>query len=225
LNPSSLAFFGRRSRIVTALLLFSCATHLSYVANAAEIVELRSWRDGAWLVADVRAVAVLDERTRSTIESGLPGTLGLFVILEEEGVGTVAQRVVQRSLELDLWGGTALLREGEREHSFYGLAAADSAWSRFDSLKLVRWAELAPDRRYRVSVGLRVRPLGAEDRERVSRWVSRREDGGRRDVSLDVGGLLRHFMGRAAADDDRDAVRDRTEFFRLADLLRKSPDP
>ncbi len=182
-------------------------------------------RSDGWLVAGVQGANLLDLRTRSTIESGLPGTLVLLLAVEEEGGRIVAVRETQRTLELDLWEGTLQLREGDRVVTYFGLAAADSAWSSFQDLRLVQLRELRPGVRYRLHAELMVRPLGVEDRRRVSRWVSRREEGQRRELSLDLGGLLQHFVGRAARGDQEVNARLSSEPFRVEDLLEESSAP
>lgn len=207
--------------VVAVLTALACALP----AASAEIVEVRPWRQDQWLVVNVRATDLLDARTRSTVESGLPGSLGLDLFVEEEGVGVVAESAVQRSLELDLWEGTVQLRESSLTKILPSLAAADSAWSSFEALRLIPWDVLSAEGRYRIHVQLRVRPLGVDDRERVARWVSRSDDGNRRDVRLDVGKLLRHLVGGERSPTEAGVTRSQSAFFRPLDLLREAPEP
>lgn len=212
-------------RWVSAFLVAALVAGLAGVGLAAEgrIVELAPRRDGGWLSVDLRATDLLDARTRSTVESGLPGSCELRLVLEREGRGAVAHRSVRRQLELDLWEEVVWLRGEEVERSFSSLAAADSAWSRFRGLRLKAWSELVADARYRVVARLEVRPLGADERAEMSRWVSRREDQDRRETSFDLGGLLHHFVGGASGREEG-LVR-RTDFFRPAEIRLREEAP
>lgn len=186
------------------------------------ILRLQALRVGDWLSVDLIGSDLLDPRTRSTIEAGLPGSCDLHLVLEREGQGVVAQRRLRRELELDLWEGRVWLRGDESERSFGSLAAADSAWSRFEGIRLRLWRDLTPGGRYRVLARLEVSPLGPDHRREVSRWVSRREDEDRHETSLDLGGLLRYFAGDA--DEDSRLVA-RTEYLRVEELPRAGEQP
>lgn len=168
---------------------------------AASVVDAIPRRSGAWLVVDVITQDLLDERTRSTVESGLPGSCVLHVELQDRDGAISFARTVERSLVFDLWEDVARLTEGARERVFPLLAVADSAWARFDAIPLAPWTSLASQTTYRLRVHLSVQPLGQEERERVSRWVTRSEQDERRAFAVDLGGLVRRFVGGAAREE------------------------
>lgn len=171
-------------------LLFFDAT----LAHAAKVVSAIPRREDGWLVVDVRAAELLDERTRSTVESGLPGSCVLLVELLDSADVVAASRAIERSLAFDLWEDVVRLSEGTQERVFHAMAAADSAWARFDAVRMKPWSALNSGATYRLHVRVHVQPLGSEERERVSRWVSQTEAGERREFAIDVGGLVRRFM-------------------------------
>ena len=170
--------------------------------DAAEVADAIPRRESDWLVVDLRLHDLLDERTRSTVESGLPGSCLVEIELRDATGAARARRTLERSLEVDLWEDVVRLLEGENWRRFDSLAAADSAWSRWEGVRLARWHTLDPRRRYRLRVRILVEPLGAEERERVSRWVSRVERDDRRELSVDLGGLVQRFFGSADAASD-----------------------
>jgi hypothetical protein len=85
--------------------------------------------------------------------------------------------------------------EAGRAFAFPSIAEADSAWSNWSSVRIARWSTLPDGREWHLRVAVHVQPLGAEERERVSKWVSAGDRGDRRDVSIDMGGLVRRFFG------------------------------
>jgi len=194
-------------------------------ATAAELTDVHPWRADGCVVVDVRARDLLDPSTRSTVEAGLPGTLSLSLVLEQEDGEALAERVLQRDLELDIWEGGATLRDDEGSRGFASLAAADSAWANFDALRLAPLHSLSSSERYRVRVRIWVRPLGAEDRRRIARWVSRTESGDRRDVRLDVGQLLQHFVGEREDDTEQGAAQGSSAVFDPSRLASRGLRP
>jgi hypothetical protein len=205
------------------LLLAALGAFGSTKALAGDVLEARPVRSGSWLVVDLRTVDLLDARTRSTVESGLPGTCLLQIELRDDRGAVTARRLVERSLEFDLWENVVRLIEGTQERVFATLAAADSSWSRFEALRLAPWSQLLPQRNYHLRVRLDVVPLGAEERQRVSQWVSRSERGDRRELSLDVGGLVARFLG--GSDAEADATVWRGPDFRLDAVDSREPEP
>lgn len=184
---------------LTFLLLMHCCTPL---ATAARVQSATPRHDDGWLVVDVRTSELLDERTRSTVESGLPGSCVLLVELREGSDTVAATRAIERSLAFDLWENVVRLLEGKQERVFASMAAADSAWSRFDAVRLKPWNTLEIGATYRIQVRVHVQPLGAEERERVSQWVSQSSEGERREFAIDVGGLVKRFMGGSSSGSD-----------------------
>ncbi len=209
--------FSSRALVALALLAALCPS----LAQAARVVGARAYRQAQWLVVDVDTADLLDSRTRSTVESGLPGSCLLQIELRAEGDGTAAMRRVERSLEYDLWEDVVRLREAGREAIFSSLAAADSAWSRFRSMRLARWTSLLPSRSYRLRVRVEVVPLGPRERERVSKWVSEADRGEGREYAIDVGGLVERFLGGGRDESGADTWEGPP--FRLEELLPEGP--
>jgi hypothetical protein len=164
---------------------------------AGRIVELRLFRSGGSLCALVRARDLLDERTRSTVESGLPGTCIYHILLQEQNGRKTAERVVERTLRFDLWNNRYLLEEEADVRTYAMQAEADSALERLSRCDLCPLSRLRGEVEYRVVVRVAVRPLAPEDRERLSRYVSRTSGGGE-EVAFDVGAVFDHLLGGSA---------------------------
>lgn len=175
------------------------------VADAGQVVDAEVRHEGDWLVVDLQLAELLDARTLSTVESGLPGSCLLEVELREQNADAIVIRRLERSLELDLWEDVVRLIEDGRELVFNSIAEADSAWSAWPSLRMAQWSSLSQDRTYQLRVAVHVQPLGSEGRERVSRWVSESKRNDRRDFSIDMGGLVRRFFG--SGEDEVDVWR------------------
>ncbi|RKZ13338.1 hypothetical protein DRQ53_13495 [bacterium] len=182
-------------RTLVRLAVLAVALMSVTVSRAGEVTSADVRREGDWLVVDLQLADLLDERTRSTVESGLPGSCLLEIELRDERGKYSTTRRLERSLEVDLWEDVVRMIESSHELVFRSLAEADSAWSNWSSLRLAQWSSLPQGRTYHLRIGVHVQPLGAEERERVSRWVSAGDRGDRRDVSIDVGGLMRRFFG------------------------------
>ena len=190
------------SCVRSCLVLLVALPLLVDVASAARVVSATPRRVDGWLVVDVHAVDLLDERTRSTVESGLPGSCVLLVELRDSADAVAATHAIERSLALDLWENVVRLTEGGSERVFTALDTADSAWSRFDAVRLRRWGSLNSGATYQLHVSVHVQPLGSEERERVSRWVSQSDEGERREFAIDVGGLVRRFVKGSSSESD-----------------------
>lgn len=183
--------------------------------RAGEVVDAQPRMDGGWLVLDLQLGALLDARTRSTIESGLPGSCLLEIELVDHDGEVSSVRRLERSLEVDLWEDLVRMLEQGRETQFASLAAADSAWAIWSSIPLAPESALDKRSSYSLRIAVEVRPLGSEERDRVSRWVSQSDRDGRRDMSIDMGGLVRRFFG---SSDDEDVAAWRGPQFTIEQL-------
>jgi hypothetical protein len=171
------------------------------IVRAAEIDRARPLECGPWLCAEVRARNLLDAHTRSTIESGLPGTCVYRISLHEQDGPRIAERVLALILRFDVWNeryelqilGSEAPKEEPLMQRFTSLAAADSAWSHVAAARVVRRDRLRPERRYQLRIEALVQPLAAEDRERLSRYVREQSAGTHNDFLIDVGALLWRF--------------------------------
>jgi len=184
----------RSIALLTALILAATSVH------AGRVLEARPHRDDGWLAVTIRTDRLLDERTRSTVESGLPGSARLLLELRDQDDAIAARRAIERVLEFDLWEDVARVREGLDESVFPSIDAADSAWTRFNSIRLLPASEIDADQTYRVLIRIEVESFGTEERERVRRWVSESERGDRRELAFDLGELF----GRLASDADNE---------------------
>jgi len=166
------------------------------VAPAGQVTDVHVYRQKEVLRVDVDARDLLDDRTAMTVDSGLPGTCVYRLRLEDREKRTVAEQWVEMSLRLDLWENVYRLEGTGPPRSFDTLAAADSAWSRLRGHGLVAIDRLQPGAEYRLVVGIAVQPLAPEDRERVSRYVSRNSGGAGEELAIDVGKVVsRLFRG------------------------------
>jgi hypothetical protein len=177
-------------------LLGLCAILLATEARAAgQVVEVRPFLSEGWLRAEIQARDILDERTRSTIQSGLPGTCIYQLNLEDRAGRVVAERYIELTLRFDLWENFYILDDIEGAHTFPTLAAADSALSHRPDCGISAITSLQSDVEYRIIVRIAVRPLAAEDRRRLSRYVSRTSGGGHEEVAIDLSGVFQHILG------------------------------
>lgn len=183
------------TRTLVRLAVLAVALMSVTVSRAGEVVDAQVRQESGWLVADLQLADLLDERTLSTVESGLPGSCLLEVELRDDESDFRVVRRLERTLEVDLWEDVVRMIEAGRELAFASIAEADSAWSNWSSVRIAQWSTLPGDRTWHLRVAVHVQPLGAEERERVSKWVSAGDRGDRRDVSIDMGGLVRRFFG------------------------------
>lgn len=161
---------------------------------AARVDSLAAYRASGWLHCDVVATGLLDARTASTVESGLPGSCVYRIEVQDERGTAIVRREVAMQLRLDLWSGSYLLDGFEGERAFSTRAAADSAWSHPTRVRLAPLEQLRRDRSYRLVARVVVSPLASRDRARLTRYVSQRSGEGSEEFSLDVGGLLDRFL-------------------------------
>lgn len=190
--------------------------------TAGRVVEVEPYRADGWLYVDVHTADLLDPRTRSTVESGLPGHCRLRLELRDPRDEVAVRRVVERVLEFDLWEDVARVRQGSGARAFRSIDTADSAWSRFTGLRLLPWERVDADGRYRLLVQVRVEPFGPEERERVSAYVSESERGDRRELAFDLGGLVGRLVGRGGGEEDGAPVWTSPPF-RPATLPERAP--
>ncbi len=183
---------------------------------AGQITDLRLFRSGGTLHAEVRSRDLLDERTRSTIESGLPGTCLYFFRVEDRAGRAVAEVYVERTLRFDLWENRFLLEGGDQPLSLTSAAEADSAFSHLADRVLGPLHRLPPGKEYRVVVQIAVRPLAPEDRRRLSRYVSRTSGGGGEEVALDLSVVFGRILGEKSKS--RPSIQHTGPYFRVDDL-------
>lgn len=209
-------------RHASALALWTLVVLLAVPVRAGRVLDARPHRDDGWLSVSVRTDRLLDARTRSTVESGLPGSARLLLELRDTSNEVAARRAIERVLEFDLWEGVARVRDGLDETIYPSIAAADSAWARFPAIRLVPFDRVDADEGYRVLIRIEVESFGNEERERVSRYVSESERGDRRELAFDLGGLVGRLVG--SGKDEGDAVW-QSPVFRPADLERPDDTP
>lgn len=185
-------------------------------AATGRIVETRVYLDDGWVRLDLLAEDLLDERTALTIDSGLPGTCVYRLRLENRQRETVIEHYLEQTLRLDLWENIYFLEFRGQEQQFAALAAADSTWSRLEGFPLIRLSGLRPQQDYRLVVQVAVRPLAAEDRERMSRYVQRHSGTGSEELSLDVGALFAGLFGRKGGG--QKVARHEGPWFGIVDL-------
>ncbi|MFQ5601167.1 MAG: DUF4390 domain-containing protein [Candidatus Krumholzibacteriia bacterium] len=175
----------------SVLLLAAAVT----VASAGSVERLKAFRKQGWLQLDLEAKNLLDAKTASTVESGLPGTCVYRIVLEDHDGDPIGQRSLKLSLRLDLWENHYVLQGPGGSTRFATLTAADSAWSDIRGVRLLPLDRLLPGEEYRLQVEVAVQPLAAEDRARISRYVRQNSGGDRKEFALDVGALFDRFLG------------------------------
>lgn len=184
-----------RAWLLVGIAIFLGGARPAASAGTGQITDLRPFRAGGSLCVEIRARDLLDERTRLTIESGLPGTCLYLLRVEDRGGRAVLERFVERTLRFDLWENRFLLEDERGARALPSRAAADSAFSHLADCALGPLSRLHSGQEYRVVVQIAVRPLAPEDRRRLSGYVSRTSGGGGEEVALDLSVVFRGVLG------------------------------
>jgi hypothetical protein len=203
-------------RILVAVLVFS-ALLASDASGDSRIVSMQVYRSEDWLECRLRAADLLDARVTSTVESGLPGALLYRIDLLDEHARTVARRIVELRLHLDVWNEIYWLESRSKRQAFHSISQADSAWSQPPPIRLAPLRQLLPQLGYRLQVELAISPLGHDEKAWISGYVSQASGSGTEEFSIDVGGLLGRFFRRKSEQDEK-AGRWRGDLFRLEEL-------
>jgi Domain of unknown function (DUF4390) len=203
-------------RILPGLVLVLLALAPGTRTLAGQVAEARIYLDDGWVRLDLSARDLLDERTTLTIDSGLPGTCVYRLRIENRQHETVVEHYLEQTLRLDLWENIYFLQYRGAERSFESLADADDAWSHLQRYPLIRESGLRPEQSYRLIIQVAVRPLAAEDRERMSRYVQRHSGSGSEELSLDLGALLAGMFGHKGGDEK--VARHEGLWFGITDL-------
>jgi len=177
--------------VVLLLLGASASAHAQ-----AQIQRVDVYAKDGWLACRVRASGLMDHRIESTVESGLPGACVYHVRLRYQDNGEIVSRPFELRLRLDVWNEQYVLESSLGEEIFLSLAAADSAWAHPAEIRLIEIDTVSPTRWLEVQADIFVSPLGADSRAWITDYVSQRSSGDRDEFSLDVGGLLRRFLGK-----------------------------
>lgn len=186
------------------------------VVAAARVDGLAVGAQQGWITCSFHVTDLLDERTTSTVASGLSGTCVFRVAIVGADDHVVGQRAWQWRISRDLWEDRYVVSGGDEVRTFASLAQADSFCARVPPLPVVPRGRLRPDAAYRVAVSVVVQPLAAEDQDRLSQYVSRKGGGDREEVDLDLGAFFGGLFGKGTTG------RERVSFvgsaFRPADL-------
>lgn len=166
-------------------------------ARATEITSVTPERQGAWLTLSIQARDLLDARTRSTVESGLPGTCVYRVDLIDEDEIIAGQRLLSYALRFDVWEELYRLEGPDGERAYSSLAEADSSWAHLNGVRVARLADLQANMRYRIRVHVAVRPIAPEDRLRVAEFVNQSSAGKNEEMHIDIGALFARLVGDA----------------------------
>lgn len=157
---------------------------------------------GEGVFLDLGTRELLDERTRRTVESGLPGTCIFWVRIADGAGRIVREQILQHSLRFDLWEGHYVVEGMDAVSTYATLAAADSAWASPRALPLGPVDRFVRGAEYVLEVAIDVQPLAAADRERLGRYVSGAGGGTSEEVVFDLGALVSRVFGQADASVD-----------------------
>lgn len=178
------------------LLAFSFLMMLPGGARSQTVIErLEVFRSDGWLACEIRSGQMMDERIRSTVESGLPGACLYDLRLKWSDNGEVLHLPVRLSLRLDLWEESYYVEGAGLSEQFATIDMADSAWAHLDEVRLLRLDQLDANRPLELEVVLLVSPLGAEQRAWIDDYVSQANRNQRNELSLNLGGLLKKVFG------------------------------
>jgi len=205
-----------RHGIVVLLLVLGASSPAQAEQSRAALVGVEAYARDGWLHADLHLRDLIDDRTRSTIDSGLSGVCAYEVTLLDGRSRVVTRRRWVLHLEHDLWEDRYLVRGPEGDRELASLAAMDSVVCRIEGLRLTPLSSLSQEREYRLRVTVEVQPLAAEDQDRLASYVSRRGDRSREELDLDLGSLFGGlFSGGGGGSTSLDAIG---EGFRLRGL-------
>ena len=182
----------------TVLLLAAAAVRV----DAGSIESARPFRRQGWLHVTLQARDLLDARTVSTVESGLPGSCVYRIHLQDRQGEDVGQRLVELSVRLDLWENRYRLQGPQGSLDLSTLAAADSALSHLEAVRLLPLERLSDAQEYRLQVDVIVQPLAAHDQARISRYVSQNTRGPRQEFALNLSALFNRVFGQRGAAED-----------------------
>jgi hypothetical protein len=202
-------------RAAALLLVIGLSTQTAHAAGRVESIVVEV--DGAWVACSLHVAGLLDERTTSTIASGLSGTCRFRLAIVGEDDRIVGQRAWQWRLSRDLWEDRYVVQGDDGTHHFATLAQADTFCARIVRMPVVRRDQLQVGRAYRVAVAVEVQPLAAEDQDRLSQYVSRKGGSGdREEVDVDLGQFFGGLFGRGGSG--RERVSSMGPAFRVGDL-------
>jgi len=173
---------------------------LSADVFATEIISVQPERRDGWLRLAVHARDLLDDRTRSTVESGLPGTCVYRIVLVNDQGAISAQRLLSFALRFDVWEELYRLDGPGGEQVFSSLADADSAWANLENIAIARLNTLRETSQYRLQVFVAVRPIAPEDRLRVAEFVNQSSAGQSEEMHIDIGALVSRLVGGRRPD-------------------------
>lgn len=186
------------------------------VFGAARIEDARLFRSQGWLRADIRGLDLLDPATTSTIESGYPGTCAYYVFLEDRTGRMVSEQYVLRSLSRVLWEISYVLEDPDGARTFPALAVADSAISHLPGCAVCPETRLRDGEEYRLVVVIDVRPVGPEDRQHFSGYLTRGPGTDNEYDQVNLGAMLTRVFG--TPQESERVVRHVGPFIRVADL-------
>jgi hypothetical protein len=175
-------------------------------------------RNDSLLLCSLRTQGLPDPSSRATLESGLPSSIVLaFRVLDQSG-DEVAQARTEVRIEPDLWEGIFTLRTPLAQRRAETLEQVEAALARLGPLPVYPLAALPPQSPLRLQVQMAIHPLAPREVERVRALFGEDavEEGGRREVSVGVGTLLRYFLGKSPGENWVAAVTSDT--FRCAGL-------
>ncbi len=208
--------FTRVALFWLCLLVAGLLLAASGAFGSAAVTDLRAHRRNGQLRLELHAVELMDERTASTIDSGLPGTCVYYISLLDSEDKIQSERLAEFHLRLDLWENSYQLNCPNGLHSFVSLAAADSAWSHLPDLDICETAALDPLADYHFQVRISVQPLAPKDQDRLSRYVTESGSGKREELALDLGALFGRLLKGSRGG--RDETRFTSGSFRIGDL-------
>jgi hypothetical protein len=180
------------------------------------ITDLLLFRTRDSLRAEVRAQNLLNKRTTTTIESGLPGSCVYLLRLQDRSGRPVAERYVEWNLRYDMWLGGYLLEGAEDTLALPTLAAADSAISRLANYDLCPVSRLQSGEEYQLVLQIAVRPLASGDRKHLFRFASHGGDADDAGITFDLNRIFGHALEEE--EGSRQIIGRASPFFRAGDL-------
>ncbi len=190
----------RRSAAYMALWIWSTLVPVLAMAQThpPRIDGIQPDREGELVVCHLKTSGLPAAKQLQTMRSGLVSSVELDLALLDENDNLLGGNSLTLRLAFDLWEEVFSVRESGKERRFKSLDDLESYLNNLSHLPVIPAADLVPNQRYRLRVGLAVNSIAPDEQERVEGVIAgdnrpRREGQDRQEASVSIGRLIRLF--------------------------------